>query len=185
MSHLQRIALSFFLLFTGAGICLAGTLAGTVSAPHPDKVVVFVDGVKGTFPAKNAVLDQKGKLFIPYVLTVLKGATVSFHNQDDLAHNVMGVGADEFNLGAFNKGGTREHTFNKVGDVTLLCNVHPEMEGHILVLDSPYFARPDGAGKFEIGDVPAGDYVLKAWYAGKMKKQNVKVPAAGTVTVTF
>jgi plastocyanin len=92
----------------------AGNVIGTVSAPHPDKIVVFVEGVKGTFPAKNEVIDQKGKAFIPYVLPVLKGATISFRNQDAMAHNVMGVGGDEFNLGAFGKGGARDHTFNKV-----------------------------------------------------------------------
>jgi hypothetical protein len=33
--------------------------------------------------------------------------------------------------------------------------------------------------------VPPGDYVVKAWYAGKVKKQNIKVPASGSVSVTF
>ncbi len=185
MSSLQRTAWVLLLLFTATGVCLAGKLTGSVSAPHPDKVVVFVEGVKGAFAAQDGMIDQKGKVFIPYVLPVLKGATVTFRNDDDLQHNVLGVGADNFNLGSFGKGATRDHKFIKGGDVTLLCNVHPEMEGHVLVLDNPFFARPDNAGKFEIDKLPAGDYVVVAWYAGKVKKQNVKVPAEGTVTVTF
>jgi plastocyanin len=186
MSGFRRLlALGLALGFVLAGCCFAGDIVGTVSAPKLDRVVVFVEGVKGAFPAKDAAIDQQSKVFIPYVLPVVKGAKVTFHNDDNLAHNVFGIGPDEFNLGTFNKGAAREHTFNKDGDVTLLCNVHPEMEGHVLVLDNPYFARPETSGKFQIAAVPAGDYVVKAWYAGKLKKQNVKVPASGSVSVTF
>lgn len=186
MSAIRRFAvLALLLVSVFVGCCAAGDLRGTVSVPKPDQVIVFVDGVKGTFPAKDAQIDQQSKVFLPYVLPVVKGSKVAFHNDDNLAHNVFGVGADEFNLGTFNKGAVREHTFNKNGEVTLLCNVHPEMEGHVLVLDNPYFARPDAGGKFQITGVPAGEYVVKAWYAGKVKKQNVKVPPSGSVTVTF
>ncbi len=186
MSTSKRFAAwGFMLLFVFVGCSAAGDLVGTVSAPKPDHAIVFVEGVKGAFSAKNQEVDQKGKVFIPYVVPVVKGAKVTFRNDDNLAHNVFGVGADEFNLGTFNKGATRDHTFTKTGDTTLLCNVHPEMEGHVLVLDNPFFAQPDATGKFQISGVPAGDYVLKAWYGGKVKKQTVKVPATGTVSVSF
>ena len=59
------------------------------------------------------------------------------------------------------------------------------MEAYVLVLQNPYFARPDSNGLFRIADVPAGEYVVKAWYRGKTKKQTVKVPATGSVSVTF
>jgi hypothetical protein len=59
------------------------------------------------------------------------------------------------------------------------------MEAHILVLQNPYFARPDKSGKFRTANVPPGEYVLRAWYRGKTKKQNVTVPASGSVTVTL
>ena len=163
----------------------AGDVVGTVAVPKPDQLVVYVETVQGAFTGQRATMDQLKKVFIPYVLPVVKGSTVEFRNGDNLAHNVFGIGADEFNLGAFSMGGVREHTFNKPGDVSILCNVHPEMEAHVLVLQNPYFARPDSNGKFQIAGVPAGDYLIKAWYAGKTKKQSVKVPATGSVTVTF
>ena len=185
MSVQRRFAAAASMLLVLAGYAVAGDLVGTVSAPKPDRAVGFVEGVKGTFQAKDQEIDQKGKVFIPYVLPLLKGAKVTFRNDDSLAHNVFGVGADEFNLGTFNKGAARDHAFTKPGDTTLLCNVHPEMEGHVLVLENPFFAQPDASGKFQISGVPAGDYVLKAWYAGKIKKQTVRVPATGTVSVSF
>jgi hypothetical protein len=59
------------------------------------------------------------------------------------------------------------------------------MEGHILVLQNPYFARPDAQGKYNIAGIPPGDYVVRAWYRGKTKKQDVKVPASGSVGANF
>ncbi len=163
----------------------AGDIAGEIGVPKPDQAVVYVETAPGTFRGERVKIDQRNKVFIPYVLPVVKGSTVEFNNSDDLQHNVFGVGADEFNLGNWTKGIVREHTFDKPGEVSILCNVHPEMEAYVLVLQNPYFARPDGAGRFRISNVPAGDYVIKAWYRGKAKKQTVKVPATGSATVNF
>jgi len=173
-------------LFVSVPGLQAGDIVGTVSAPKPDHVVVYVEKAPGTFHAgSNAAMDQKRKVFIPYVLPVMQGTTVDFHNSDNLQHNVFGVGSNEFNLGTYGLGATKGATFNKPGQVAILCNVHPEMEAYVLVLQNPYFAQPDSSGKFRIENVPEGDYVLKAWYEGKAKKQSVKVQAKGDVSVNF
>lgn len=163
----------------------AGDIVGSVGIPKPDHAIVYVEKVAGTFHGGDAAMDQKNKVFIPYVLPVVQGATVKFHNSDNLQHNVFGVGADEFNLGTYGHGASKGETFSKLGEVDILCNVHPEMAAYILVLQNPYFAQPDSRGKFRIAGVPAGQYVLKAWYEGKTKKQNVIVPAKGDVSAGF
>ena len=168
-----------------AGPLRAGDILGALTVAKPEQAVVYVEGVPGTFRAERVKMDQRNKVFSPYVLPVVKGAAVEFHNSDELQHNVFGVGADEFNLGNWTKGILREHVFNKLGEVAILCNVHPEMEAYILVLQNPYFARLDDNGKFRIANVPPGEYVVKAWYRGKTKKQTVKVPATGSVTAAF
>lgn len=162
-----------------------GEIAGALTVANPEQAVVYLETVAGTFRGERAKMDQQNKVFTPYVLPVVKGTTVEFHNSDELQHNVLAVGAEEFNLGNWTKGIVREHTFDKLGDVTLLCNVHPEMEAHVLVLQNPYFSKPGADGKFRIANAPPGEYVIKAWYRGKTKKQTVKVPASGTVAVTF
>ena len=172
-------------LLVSAARLRAGEITGTLAVARSDQALVYVEAVPGTFHGERIKIDQRQKVFSPYVLPVVKGTTVEFHNSDELQHNVFGVGADEFNLGNWTKGIVREHTFNKLGEITILCNVHPEMEAYVLVLQNPYFARPDSSGKFGIVNVPSGDYVVKAWYRGKTKKQMVKVPATGSVTVTF
>lgn len=181
----SQFLLALAALVVPAAGAKAGDIKGTFAVAKPDQAVVYVETVPGTFRGERAKMDQQNKMFIPYVLPVVPGTTVEFHNSDELLHNVFGVGAEEFNLGNWTKGILREHTFNKPGEVTILCNVHPEMEAYILVLQNPYFAQPESSGKFQIAKVPLGEYVVKAWYRGKTKKQTVKVPATGSVTVTF
>lgn len=163
----------------------AGDIAGAVGVPRPEHAVVYLEKVPGAFRGGHAELDQKNKVFIPYLLVVVQGTTVEFHNSDNLQHNVFGVGAEEFNLGTYGLGASKGTVFDRLGEVDILCNVHPEMAAYILVVQNPYFARPDSAGKFVIANVPPGEYVLKAWYEGKTKKQNVRVLAKGDVSVGF
>jgi plastocyanin len=179
---LTSVTLAALLL---AGRSWAGDIAGAIGVPKPDHAVVYVEKVPGAFPSGHVQMDQLRKVFLPYVLPVVQGTTVEFHNSDNLQHNVFGVGADEFNLGTYGAGAARDRAFEKLGEVDILCNVHPEMQAYILVLQNPYFARPDNTGKFHIANVPAGDYTVTAWYEGKTKKQKVKVPAKGNVTVNF
>lgn len=181
----NRLLAVLVALFLPNGALIAGDIMGQLTVPKPDRAVVYIEKVAGTFQGGHAKMDQHGKVFIPYVLPIVQGTAVEFHNSDSLQHNVFGVGADEFNLGTYTQGMARDYTFNKLGQVAILCNIHPEMEAYILVLQNPYFTQVDSSGRFHIAGVPAGDYVVKAWYQGKTKQQNVKVPAAGSVTVSF
>lgn len=173
------------LMLSVAPALSAGSIEGTIKAKDLTKVVIYVAGVPGDYDGGATVMDQRNKLFVPYVLPVVMGTKVDFINSDELQHNVFGVGDDEFDLGNWTKGITREYVFEKPGEVVILCNVHPEMEAYVLVLDSPHFVRPSEEGTFRIADVPAGTYTIKAWYRGKVKKQRVTVPETGSVTVAF
>jgi hypothetical protein len=138
-------------------------------------------------------MDQKNLEFIPHVLPVVAGTTVDFLNSDDVMHNVFSPDkeADKFNLGSWPKGQVRSQTFqmkceDDVCAPVVLCNVHPEMEGYVVVLKTPYFAVTDKAGNFTIKDVPAGDYHLEVWHS-KLKGEGsvVAVPETGSATVNL
>jgi hypothetical protein len=77
--------------------------------------------------------------------------------------------------------------------VITLCQLHLEMAAHILVLDTPFFTLAEidaetQRASYEIGEVPAGNYVLKAWHK-KLKLKTGAVPvtvmAGETATVDF
>jgi len=155
----------------------------------PEEVVVFLEGIKGTFPppTQGARMAQRGEAFVPRVLAVLQGTTVDFPNEDDFYHNVFSVVAgDRFDLGRYPEGKSARQTLSKPGLVVVRCEIHSGMKAYILVLSNPHFAVPDAEGGFTIPNVPAGDYVLKAWHPERGERSRpVMVPEAGTVTAGF
>lgn len=145
-----------------------GTIIGEVTAPSPKLragVVVYLEKVSGPFrpSAEPVVIDQAGMKFIPRVLPVLRGSTVAFRNSDPVRHNVFTPDGDKYNLGTWATGESKTHVFPKSGVYRQLCNVHPEMEAFIIVLDNPFFAVTDEQGRFKLQDVPPGGYTLKTW----------------------
>jgi plastocyanin len=82
-------------------------------------------------PASVVITDFR---FQPQVLTVPKGTTVTWLNNDSLDHSV--VAADQsFSSGALRRGNTFQFTFDKPGDVTYACGFHPEMTGTVNVTE--------------------------------------------------
>jgi plastocyanin len=157
------------LLLSGPGF--AGTIKGKVTIPHARTladIVVYVEKAPGQFPPpkQHTVVNQKNLVFQPRITPVVVGTTVDFMNGDQVMHNVFTPDkcADKFNLGTWPKGEVRSFTFHNLGcSPVLLCNVHPEMEGFIVVLQNPYAAVTDKSGLYSIPNVPEGKYTLKVW----------------------
>lgn len=177
-----------------AGWCMtawAGNISGKVSGMK-GRSVVYVDTIAGkTFPApkEHPVMDQKGLLFSPHILAVQQGTTVEFLNSDNVQHNVFwsSIGNDKkagHNMGTWPKGEKRPFTFDKPGVVPLLCNVHPEMGGYIVVSPTPYFAETDDAGNYTIKDVPDGAHNVIVWHEGA-KSQTKPVTVSGDTKADF
>jgi plastocyanin len=162
------------ILFTALAVTLAanaGSITGRVSGAGGESVV-YVDAIQGkTFPAPedHPVMDQKGLVFQPHVLVVQAGATVDFVNDDKVAHNVFRPsvlqGTKKLpgkNLGTWPQGDKRSFTFDQPGVASLLCNVHPEMAGFVVVVPTPYHAVTDKSGNYKIENVPDGHYSVVA-----------------------
>jgi plastocyanin len=169
----------------------AATISGKVSAGSGTSVV-YVDVIPGkTFPApeKHALIDQKGLLFHPHVTVIQQGTTVDFLNSDSVAHNVFwpsvsGNRKDGHNLGTWPKDQKKAFKFDTPGVVPLLCNVHPEMSGYVIVSPTPYFAETNSSGEYKIENVPDGNYKLTAWHEGA-KQQSKEVSVKGDSTADF
>jgi len=170
----------------------AGEIHGKVSTKgvrDSSDAVVYVDKVAGkTFPppTAHARMDQKNLKFVPHVLPVLVGTTVDFLNSDSILHNVFSPDAcaDRFNLGTWPQGQTKSFTFKKACFAALLCKVHPEMEGFLPVLPTPYFAVTSPDGSYEIKDVPDGSYTLKVWHP-TLKPAQKSVVVKGVTEADF
>jgi plastocyanin len=172
----------------------ANEIKGKVSVQgikSAENIAVYVDAIpdkKFEAPKEPVVIDQRKMAFIPHVVAVQQGSTAEFLNSDSVGHNVYwpSLGGNKklaHNLGTWPKGEKKPFQFNDVGVASLLCNVHPEMSGYVVVTPTPYFAITDKDGNFEIKNVPAGKYTLKTWSEdGKPTTQVVDVSGA-TATV--
>jgi plastocyanin len=184
------------LLATGAS--RAGDIKGKVSVQglkSAENIAVYVDAIpdkKFDAPTSKPVMDQTRMTFVPHVMVVQVGTTVEFLNSDPVGHNVYwpsisGNKKLAHNLGTWPKGEKKSFQFNDVGVASLLCNVHPEMNGYIVVSPTPYFAVTDKSGNYEIKNVPPGKYTLKTWSEdGKVTTQAIEVgagPATADLTV--
>ncbi len=171
----------------------AGTIEGHIRPPGSkvdlSDFVIFVEDLEGSFevPETPAVMEQKELRFVPHVLAIQVGTTVEFPNRDPLSHNIFSISeAKRFNLGLYTRGTIRRLKFEKPGLVELLCNVHLEMSGYILVLKNPYFARTGPDGAFRIEGVPPGPHRLRCWHERRpAQERGVAVRERGVVTVDF
>jgi len=196
MSTLRLTALVATIVLGGlllAGIAKAGDVKGTVTVQglrSAENIVVYVDEIPGKkfdAPTQHVVINQRKMAFVPHVTAVLKGTTVDFLNSDAVGHNVYwpsisGNKKLAHNLGTWGKGEQKSFQFNDAGVAALLCNVHPEMSGYLVIVSTPYFAVTDLSGAFDIKDIPPGTYTLKTWSEdGKVTTQSATV-TNGTAT---
>lgn len=171
---------------------IGGDIHGKVAAHgvrNSADAVVYVDRIAGkTFaaPADHGKIDQKNMQFTPHVLAVLEGTTVDFLNSDALLHNVFSPDAcaDRFNLGTWPQGQIKSFTFKKECFASLLCKVHPEMEGFVAALPTPYFAVTAADGSYDIKGVPDGAYTVKVWHP-KLKAAQKSVTVNGATEANF
>ncbi len=110
-------------------------------------------------------LLQRNKRFEPGLLVIPVGSVVDFPNADPWFHNVFSLyRGKRFDLGLYQAGAQRSVRFDRVGPSYLFCNIHPEMTGVVLTVDSELFAATDKNGRYSIAEVAPGKYVLHVWY---------------------
>lgn len=135
---------------------------------------VYVEEIPNkTFDAPKDPLRvrQSNKEFSPRVVPIVVGTTVEFTNEDAFDHNVNSPDHEKFDLGNWGVNDKRTYTFKKSGVYTLLCALHPEMIGFVLVLKTPYFVQTDKEGNFSLKDLPVGTWKLKVWNERLKSKQ--------------
>jgi plastocyanin len=188
---MRYLLVTLTLLFLTVQNVNGGVIKGKIDGGKRLKrspAIIYLADAKGDFkaPAVNPTMDQRGMTFIPHVLPIQAGTTVDYLNNDEVRHNVFSPDKEKFNLGTWPTGDIKQHLFAEKGVYSQLCNVHPEMEAFIVVLDTPYFVTTAKDGSYELTGVPAGDYKVKVWHERlRFKKQQITVSASGVAEVNF
>ena len=213
-SHWLRAGLLTALIFTGLCVRSQSVIEGRVTLPAADPpstsppryagqegesmppdgpaAVLYLEGqfpawATNTPPGTNEVW-QRGMQFRPALLPVRVGTTVAFPNGDDFYHNVFSYSRPKrFDLGRYRKEDQpATEVFDKPGVVKLYCDIHQNMRGVILVLDTPFFTRTDTNGAYLLPNLPAGKYQLIAWADEKhIAKKMVQLEKGRTLQVDF
>ena len=103
--------------------------------------------------------------FVPHVLVVPAGSTIDFGNLDPFRHHVYSFSpARKFELKLFGKGQTRPVRFDKVGIVSVGCNIHDSMQAFIMVVGTQFGAKSSASGRLTLRDVPGGPRDLQIWH---------------------
>jgi hypothetical protein len=112
---------------------------------------------------------------------------VEFLNSDRLLHNLHGAPKEN---SPFNRtqptGRTVPITFAKPEIIRIDCDLHSWMRGWVVVVDHPFYAVTDGAGRFKLDNVPPGQYTLQVWHERLGRRTStVSVAAEGPTPVSI
>src|SRR5471030_537458 len=155
----------------------------------PD-VIVYAEPESGAAPKplKQGSIEQRGLKFVPLVTAVQTGSLVSFPNNDKVRHHIYSFSpAHKFDQKLYSGTTAAPQLFDKAGVVVLGCNIHDKMLAYVKVVDTPYFAKTDGAGAARIELPAAGRYVVHAWHyntAGGQTPEQVLTVKLGEALTT-
>jgi len=105
---------------------------GGGAAKTSEKKAPANNGGGGT-AAKSAAVMMKNIQFNPKTVSVPKGGTVKWTNDDSVGHDVTGSDFKSGAAGGLSQGDAFSHTFNQAGSFKYRCTVHPGMEGTVTV----------------------------------------------------
>jgi plastocyanin len=117
---------------TGNATTMSANMTGnTTSASGGNSVTI----------SPGSSVPSNGKFFVPDILTVSKGTTVTWTNWDSTLHTVTsgspesgnsGTGT-EFDSSYLAAGKTFQHQFSIPGTFDYYCTLHPYMKGKVVV----------------------------------------------------
>ena len=134
-------------------------------------------------PEEPAVMDQVSKQFLPHTLLVRVGQRVEFRNSEDMPHNVSVIrresGTEVFNVGT-DRGQKYDHTFDRVGQFDVTCDIHEGIEATVIVARGPLTTIAGDDGRFSLSNVALGSYTVSLTFNGQTIEQTLEVAGART-----
>ena len=175
-----------------AAASLAITLQLPDGRPLADAVVTVQPVGRKLPPAApiKAVMDQMHRMFVPEVLVIPVGSTVSFPNSDSVSHQIYSFSpAKSFQLSLYRGKPYPPMLFDRTGVVILGCNIHDWMIGYIDVTDAPFYGTTNAQGSWS-AQLPGGKYEITVWHP-RMREQSptlvreLSVDATDRATLTL
>lgn len=191
----QRVLTWLGLLWAGLPLAQAATLQVNVQdeqgRPLSDAVVFLEsrEAARLVKPQEGVEVAQQNRAFVPGVQVVTRGSSVTFPNRDTVRHHVYSFSpTKKFELKLYIGTPASPVVFDQAGVVVLGCNIHDEMVGWILVMETPHYGRTAANGRVVLNDVPEGSYRLRVWHShlpvGAAASNQAQTLGAAGATVT-
>ncbi|MDO6609918.1 hypothetical protein Q4601_01720 [Shewanella sp. 1_MG-2023] len=141
-------------------------------------------------PVKKPVeVHQENKQFSPYITVMQKGYQLKFVNDDDITHHIYSAsGPKRFSFKLRKDSSQKDLVFDQAGHISMGCNIHDWMSGHVLVVDTPFFGVTNNLGMVEFNSIPEVQYRLDIWHPqlqtnNNTYSQTVTTPLLETLTI--
>ena len=121
------------IIVIGAAIALTHKSAN--NSPSNNSQTASQTGQANSSQPASGTINIRDMMFTPSQITVAKGGTVTWTNNDSTTHTVID---DLANVGGPHSGDiapgqSYSFTFNKTGSFQYHCSIHPSMRGTIVV----------------------------------------------------
>ena len=124
-------------------------------------------GKEMSLPEARQTLDQKHCQYVPHILLIPQSGPLALRSSDHVLHTVHSEGAASFNLAFPFTDHVTKQNLNMAGLINLKCNGgHSWMNAEVMVVSHPYYAVTGEDGRFDLTDVPPGEYQIVAWHEG-------------------
>jgi len=168
-----------------AGAAVFDAIVRTPDGKPLGDVALVLEPVAGKVPAPKAgaKIEQRDREFVPYLTIVQKDTAIDFPNRDRIKHHVYSFSpAKIFEIKLYAGQPVKPVVFDKPGEVALGCNIHDWMEAHVLVVDTPWFAKTGTDGVGRVGPVPAGTYRLRLWHPRQKAAAEARLVSLGAAS---
>ena len=116
----------------------------------------------------SVTIENKGCIFQPHVAGLwVKRQKLQAVNKDLCAHGFQVKAYRNMSLNQLLPPGEKlNHQFEHGEKLPLRmsCSIHPWQEGWLVALDHPYFATSDDSGRFQIQNLPVGEWEFQLWH---------------------
>jgi plastocyanin len=128
-------------------------------------VVVYLSAGESdaSFTPPNPVFfKQRGCRYAPHVLALSTGQEVKIVNIDPISHDIHPVTRVNRDWSRIQPSRTPpfSYSYDKPEIIPVKCNIHPWMQGFLVVLKTSHFAVTGEDGVFRLPDLPPGKYTV-------------------------
>ena len=152
---------------------------------NPSRDICIAAIESAAAPAQKPILIKiTGGRTIPTTIAISPGTRLAFENRAPFPHRLTQPGSTTWHPETINPGARREWTATGAGRFEFRDELFPSVRSYVVVdpgvVDVAY---PGHDGAFAYGALPPGDYVLKAFFQGKVVGKPVAVTVKGPLLV--